>query len=110
MGHTTLERAALGALISGELKRRGLEAKFIGEIATQDREKGFPINENTTIEAQLLILDTQFAEELALGSERNDLPNYEVLVCDRRPKNYCYLEHSLGKNTHALSMTLNHLT
>ena len=100
---------ALAALIAGDLKRRGIEAKFIGEIATQAKEKGLPINENTTIKTQLWILHRQFAEELAFSSQRQDRPNYEVIICDRGPDNYCYLEHNLGKNNYALNITLGHL-
>lgn len=102
-------KTALAALIAGELKRRGIEAKFIGEVATQAKEKGLPINENTTIKSQLWILHKQFAEELAFSSQRQDRPNYDVIICDRGPDNYCYLEHSLGKNNYALSITLGHL-
>jgi thymidylate kinase len=105
-------KTSLAAIVSGELKRRGIEAKFISEIATLAKEKGLPINEGTTIAAQMWILHTQFAAELELGTERYDRPNYQVLLCDRGPDNYCYLENSLGKTNHtdyALSMTLNHL-
>ena len=102
-------KTSLAAIVSGELKRRQVEAKFISEIATQAKEKGLPINEDTTIAAQMWILHNQFAQELALGSHRYDRPNYEVLICDRGPDNYCYLENSLGHNDYALSMTLNHL-
>lgn len=102
-------KTALAALIAGELNRRGIEAKFIGEIATKAKEKGLPINENTTIKAQLWILHQQFSEELALENERVDRPNYKVIICDRGPDNYCYLEHNLGEDAYALDMTLGHL-
>lgn len=102
-------KTALAALIAGELKRRGIEAKFIGEIATRAKEKGLPINENTTVQAQLWILHNQFAQELTYASQRQDRPNYQVIICDRGPDNYCYLEKNLGRNEHALNMTLNHM-
>lgn len=102
-------KTALAALIAGELKRRGIEAKFIGEIATKAKEKGLPINESTSIKAQLWILHSQFAEELAYANQRKDRPNYDVLICDRGPDNYCYLEHNLGRNEYALQVTLGHL-
>ncbi len=102
-------KTALAALIAGELKRRGIEAKFIGEIATKAKEMGLPINENTTIKAQLWILHKQFSQELALENERVDRPNYKVIICDRGPDNYCYLAHNLGDNSYALDMTLGHL-
>ncbi len=102
-------KTALAALVAGELKRRGIEANFIGEIATEAKEKGLPINEGTTMEAQLWILHTQFSHELVYANKRKDRPNYEVIICDRGPDNYCYLEQNLGKNEHALQMTLNHM-
>ncbi|MBT4445716.1 AAA family ATPase [archaeon] len=102
-------KTTLAALVSGELKKAGIEAKFIGEVATEAKEKGLAINEKTTIQAQMWILYTQFAAELVLGTERHDRPNYQVLICDRGPDNYCYLENSLGKNQHALNTTLGHL-
>lgn len=102
-------KTALAALLAGELKRRGIEAKFIGEIATEAKERGLPINEGTTIKAQLWILHTQFAKELAFSQQRESRPNYDVIICDRGPDNYCYLEHNLGKENYALSLTLGHL-
>ena len=101
-------KTTLAALVSGELKKAGIEAKFIGEVATEAKEKGLAINEKTTIQAQMWILYTQFAAELVLGTERHDRPNYQVLICDRGPDNYCYLEHNVGRDEDALQMILNH--
>ncbi len=102
-------KTALAALISGELKRRRIEAKFLGEIATEAKERGLPINEDTTINAQLWILYRQFAKELAYSHKRTDRPNYDVIICDRGPDNYCYLEHNLGRSDYALNLTLGHM-
>ncbi|PIN73728.1 hypothetical protein COV20_05915 [Candidatus Woesearchaeota archaeon CG10_big_fil_rev_8_21_14_0_10_45_16] len=102
-------KTALAALLSGELKRRRIEAKFIGEVATEAKERGLPINEGTTLATQLWILHTQFAKELAYSSQLEGRPNYEVIICDRGPDNYCYLEHNLGKDEYALQLTLGHL-
>ena len=102
-------KTALAALTEGELKRRDINAKYISEMATSAIERGLPINEGTTIEAQLWILYQQFAEELVYSGKRSTSSNYEVIICDRGPDNYCYLERRVGEHSHALSVTLGHL-
>lgn len=102
-------KTALGALIAGELKRRGIETKVISEMATKAREIGLKINEETNLEAQLWILHSQFAKELAYSSFGNGRPSYDAVICDRGPDNYCYLERKMGRNEYALQLTLGHL-
>ena len=102
-------KTALGALVSGELKRRNIEVRQVTEIATVAKEKGLPINENTTIEAQLYILHKQFAQELEYSHDKVNGSKYDVIICDRGPDNYCYLENAVGKSDYALQMTLGHL-
>lgn len=102
-------KTALAGLVEGELKRRGIEALALKEASTKARERGLPINEQTTLEAQLWILHYQFAEELRYSQERPIPPNYQVILCDRGPDNYCYLKHRFGEDEYALQMTLGHM-
>lgn len=102
-------KTALAGMIEGELKRRGIEALSIREMSTKARERGLPINEQTTISAQLWILHTQFAEELLYSQKRPNGHNYDVIICDRGPDNYCYLQQWFGDDPHALQLTLGHL-
>ena len=102
-------KTSLVASVETKLKQRGIEAKRIEEVSTKAREIGLPINKETTLEAQLWILHTQFARELLYSNHSPNRPNYDVLICDRGPDNYCYLENKVGKNQVALDMTLNHL-
>ncbi len=103
-------KTSLAASIEGELKRRSVEAKYLGEIATKAKERGLPINRETTLEAQLWIIHSQFRDELFYSQQRLTPPNYQALICDRGPDNYCYLKHNLGKDDeYALNITLGHL-
>ena len=102
-------KTTLAVMVESELKKREIEAHSLREKATQAMENGLPINEGTTLEAQMWILHTQFAEELKYTSKRTIPVNYEVIICDRGPDNYCYLKHSFGENKPALGMTLNHM-
>src|SRR3989344_6379432 len=101
-------KTTLATLVSGELKKRDVEACALAEMSTLAQEKGLPINEQTTREAQLWILHTQFATELA-HQARTAPPKYEVVVCDRGVDNYCYLKRRFGEDEYALQMTLGHL-
>jgi len=102
-------KTALAGLAEGELKRRGIEVTSVREISTQARKFGLPINEQTTIHSQLWILHQQFAEELALSHKVESRPQYDVIICDRGPDNYCYLKNSVGEDSYALALTLGHL-
>ena len=56
------------------------------------RRSPFPVNEATTLEAQLWILHTQIARELDATSRA------EHLICDRAVlDNYCYLVNKFGR-------------
>ncbi len=102
-------KTALAGLINSELRRRGIESTQIIECATKARERGIVINEDTTLADQLYILYTQFSEEILFSRPREGHPKYEVIVCDRGPDNYCYLERSVGPSEGALLLTLRHL-
>jgi len=102
-------KTALAGLLEGELKRRGLEAIALPEIAQEARKRGLPINEETRLEAQIWILHRQFAQEIDYAFPRPSGPRYQVLICDRGPDNYCYLACRFGEDSYALNMTLGHL-
>jgi len=80
--------------VAAELKKRGLKVKVFSEIAASAFEQGIPINETTTLPAQLYIMMQHITEEL-----RGTLRNYQVLVCDRSVfDNLVYLERRCGEN------------
>ncbi|MEI7527931.1 MAG: ATP-binding protein [Elusimicrobiota bacterium] len=80
--------------VAAELKKRGLKVKVFSEIAAAAFEQGIPINENTTMPAQLYILMQHITEEL-----RAAIRNYQVVVCDRSVfDNLVYMERRCGSN------------
>ncbi len=75
--------------LAAHLKRLDLNIDLVKEVA---RRCPLPINEQTTLDAQLWILHTQVAEELAA------MAMYEVVVCDRSVlDNYAYLVARVGR-------------
>ena len=84
VGKTTLAHDA-GAL----LKQTGRHAELVTEVV---RRCPFPVNEQTTLEAQLWILHTQIAAELE-AAHRSPL-----VLCDRSVlDHYCYLVNRCGR-------------
>ncbi len=80
--------------VAAELKKRGLKVKVFSEIAASAYEQGIPINENTTMPAQMYILMQHITEEL-----RAAIRNYQVVVCDRSVfDNLVYMERRCGGN------------
>lgn len=80
--------------VAAELKKRGLKVKVFSEIAATAFEQGIPINESTTLPAQLYIMMQHITEEL-----RGTLRNYQVVVCDRSVfDNLAYMERRCGTN------------
>lgn len=78
--------------VAAELKKRGLKVKVFSEIAASAFEQGIPINENTTLQAQLYILMQHITEEL-----RASIRHYQVVVCDRSVfDNWIYMERRCG--------------
>jgi hypothetical protein len=78
--------------VAAELKKRGFKVKVFSEIAAAACEQGIPINEHTTLPAQLYILMQHIAEEL-----RADIRSYQVVVCDRSVfDNWVYMERRCG--------------
>lgn len=84
VGKTTL---AYG--LAMRLKQLGANVGFLEEVA---RRCPFPINEETSLEAQTWILMETIRREIELSKI------YEDVVCDRSViDNYCYLELGLGR-------------
>ncbi len=75
--------------LAAHLKRLDLAVDLVKEVA---RRCPLPINEETTLDAQLWILHSQVAEEVAA------MAMYEVVVCDRSVlDNYAYLVARIGR-------------
>ncbi|MEK6970011.1 MAG: AAA family ATPase [Nanoarchaeota archaeon] len=106
VGKTALAAYVEGNLIFGRGVRK---VKRIEELSTRARDSGLPINENTTLAAQMWIQHQQFADEIFNTEARTTSPPNEVVICDRGPENYCYLKRRFGENESALQMTLGHL-
>jgi nicotinamide riboside kinase len=84
VGKTTLcfDLAAL-------LKRQDIHVDIVKEVA---RLSPLPINQKTTLEAQLWILTTQVAEEIRSAA------HHRVVVCDRSVlDNYAYMVFACGR-------------
>lgn len=80
--------------VAAELKKRGLKVKVFSELAATAFEQGIPINETTTLPAQMYIMMQHITEEL-----RGTLRGYQVVVCDRSVfDNLVYLERRCGEN------------
>jgi thymidylate kinase len=91
-------KTTLAYELCNELKKQHLDVGFIDEIA---RRCPFPINEETSLEAQTWILATTIAREL----EMNKI--YPNIICDRSVlDNYVYLYHKFGHipELHALTV------
>ncbi len=81
--------------VAAELKKRGLKVKVFSEIAASAFEQGIPINETTTLPAQMYIMMQHITEEL-----RGALRGYQVVICDRSVfDNLAYLERRCGEQT-----------
>ncbi len=80
--------------VAAALKKHGLKVKVFSEIAAAAYEQGIPINETTTLPAQLYIMMQHITEEL-----RAIIRNYQVVICDRSVfDNLVYMERRCGEN------------
>lgn len=79
--------------VAAMLKKLGLKVKVFSEIATSAFEQGIPINEKTTLPAQMFIMMQHISEEL-----RADIREYQIVICDRSVyDNLVYMERRCGK-------------
>ncbi len=70
------------------LKKQNIDVGYIEELA---RRCPFPINEDTSLEAQTWILTTTITKEIELSKI------YRYIICDRSIlDNYAYLAHKFG--------------
>jgi hypothetical protein len=74
------------------LKKAGHNVELVTEIA---RQSHFPVNAETTLDAQLWILHAQIAAELDAARRAPHV------ICDRAVlDNYCYLVNKFGRQPH----------
>jgi hypothetical protein len=79
--------------VAAGLKKMNFRTKVFSEVASVACEEGVPINQTTTLPAQLYIMLTHMSEEL-----KGSIRNYEVVVCDRSVfDNWIYLERRCGR-------------
>jgi len=98
-GKTTLSHD-----IAKEFKKRKYTVRVIGEIATVAKERGFFIDQNTTLEAQGWILLRQCAAELEA-----EIHGYKIAICDRTVyDNNKYLCRAAGENHHYTRLMQGH--
>lgn len=89
IGSHGVGKTALCYGLAAHLKKIDMTVGLVQEVA---RDCPMPINRDTTLNAQLWILHTQVAREIA-AAERN-----RVVVCDRSVlDNYAYLVHQVGR-------------
>jgi len=89
IGSHGVGKTALCYGLAAHLKKIDRTVGLVQEVA---RDCPMPINRDTTLNAQLWILHTQIAKEIA-AAERNS-----VVVCDRSVlDNYAYLVHQVGR-------------
>lgn len=75
------------------LKKKGINAEYLVEIAREAQKAGFKLNEQTTKESQKWILHTQIAREIEFETR----PDAEFLLCDRSVlDNYVYYINQFG--------------
>ncbi len=84
-------KTTLCHLLTGELKRRGIHADMVTEIA---RKCPLPINQDTNADAQLWILVNQIGAELEAAN------SHDYVICDRSVlDNYAYQVVNSGGHT-----------
>jgi thymidylate kinase len=89
IGSHGVGKTALCYGLAAHLKKIDYSVGLVQEVA---RDSPLPINRETTLNAQLWILQTQIAREIA-AAERN-----RAVVCDRSVlDNYAYLVHRVGR-------------
>lgn len=82
----------------------GFTVHIIHEIATLARNRGYPIDRETTLAAQGWILSRQCAAELEA-----EMLQYDVAICDRTVfDNLQYLYHKVGNDSHYTKLAFGH--
>lgn len=102
MGTHGTRKTTLAYDIAGSL--HGFTVQVIHEIATLARNRGYPIDLETTLAAQGWILSRQCAAELEA-----EMLRYDVAVCDRTVfDNLQYLCHKVGNNKYYNDLAFGH--
>lgn len=92
--------------ISYQLKKKGINVEYLPEIAREAKKMGFPINENTTKNAQKWILHKQVEKEI----EFNELVKPDVLITKRSTiDNYTYYINRFGRDPSLEGFVYNHM-
>ncbi len=82
-------KTTLAFEICSLLKKAAYNVELVAEVA---RQAPFPVNESTSLEAQLWILHAQIAAELRAAATATNV------ICDRSVlDNYCYLVNKFGR-------------
>lgn len=109
-GSNNTGKTNLATSVEMEIGRRSdLNIQSIREAAKNSKETGLPINEETTLASQLWILHSWCRDDILYSTDRPGRPKYDLLILDRGPENYCYLENKFGENPYALNIVLGHL-
>lgn len=83
-------KTTLGHELVAELKKKGIDADYLSELA---RECPFPINEGQNLDTSEWIIYNQYIRELEKEKK------CEVLVCDRSVlDSYVYCAEAIGEN------------
>jgi len=89
IGSHGVGKTTLSYDLAAQLKRRSANVDIVKEVA---RLSPLPINQRTSLDAQLWILMTQIAEEIRSAS------HHDIVVCDRSVlDNYAYLARACGR-------------
>jgi hypothetical protein len=102
-------KTILSGLVESELRRRKVRSKKVEEGSEKAAVRGLPINQVTTRGAQLWILLNQMREEIYFTERIEKRENPDVIISDRGPDNYCYLENKFGEDAFALPMVLQYM-
>ena len=89
---------------ASEFKKRGFNVRVISEVVREAIEEGIPINDSTTLTAQLHILLRHIAEELKASTR-----GFEVIICDRSVfDNLIYLERKCGRHQFIFDLVMSY--
>src|SRR3989344_7015746 len=109
-GSHCVGKSTLTDVLKGALKQRDVEPHIVPEASTLARERGLPINENTTFSAQYHIFHTQCANEGIYAESNRSPPNFDIIICDRTVvDNLGYFENKFGTHSLIRDNMKNHL-
>ena len=90
--------------VASEFKKRGFNVGIVSEVVREAIEEGIPINNETTLDAQLHILLRHMAKEL-----KATIKGHDVVICDRSVfDNLIYLERKFGRQQFIFDLVINY--